>query len=434
MNTTDNQYGSRLGAILTMIGVAVGLGNVWRFPYMMGAYGGSAFLLIYLLFTLALAFPALLTEMLAGRNSGSSTLTAYANLFGNRWGKAIGYLLILAVTVAGSYYVVVVANVFFSAGFSIIRGFSADHNPGYHALLADSALQYGVVVLTVVAALYVAHRGLKKGIERISRIIMPFFLLAVLYMIVYAWTLPGALAKVRQFLAPDFSAVGPREVFAALGQAFYSIGLGGTFVVVYASYIGESRDIPRIGVFTCLGDLGASLLVSLFLVPATLVMGMQMDAGPSLIFQTLPELFAVLPGGRLIGSLFLLSVSLVAFLSLIAAFQVPISSLAGHRISGKKLLTGFGLLQLLLSFPSTFYPQLIGLLDLVFGSGMQVLGSMLAVMGMWWGARRLFFRKMLFADPESGRAGLAVFWLRWIVPGTLLAVLIGYVYSSLSGG
>ncbi|MCB0609583.1 MAG: hypothetical protein KDD12_17835, partial [Lewinella sp.] len=90
--------------------------------------------------------------------------------------------------------------------------------------------------------------------------------------------------------------------------------------------------------------------------------------------------------------------------------------------------------QLLLSFPSTFYPQLIGLLDLVFGSGMQVLGSMLAVMGMWWGARRLFFRKMLFADPESGRAGLAVFWLRWIVPGTLLAVLIGYVYSSLSGG
>ncbi|MCB0606899.1 MAG: hypothetical protein KDD12_04225, partial [Lewinella sp.] len=143
MNTTDNQYGSRLGAILTMIGVAVGLGNVWRFPYMMGAYGGSAFLLIYLLFTLALAFPALLTEMLAGRNSGSSTLTAYANLFGNRWGKAIGYLLILAVTVAGSYYVVVVANVFFSAGFSIIRGFSADHNPGYHALLADSALQYG---------------------------------------------------------------------------------------------------------------------------------------------------------------------------------------------------------------------------------------------------------------------------------------------------
>jgi NSS family neurotransmitter:Na+ symporter len=284
------------------------------------------------------------------------------------------------------------------------------------------------------AALFVSYKGLKNGIEKISKIIMPFFLLSILYMIVHAWTMPGALAKVRQFLSPDFSVIGAMDVFAALGHAFYSIGLGGTFVVVYASYIAKDRDIPRIAVFTCLGDLGSSLLVSLFLVPTMLVMGMQMNAGPSLIFQTLPELFAILPAGRLIGSLFLLSLSLVAFLSLIAAFQVPISSLAGHKISRKKLILGFGLLQLLLSFPSAIYPSLIGTLDLVFGSGMQVFGSMLAVMGMWWGAKQLSFRKILFADPESQQAKLAVIWLRWVVPGTLLAVLVGYVYSNFSGG
>src|SRR5690606_34858608 len=107
------------------------------------------------------------------------------------------------------------------------------------------------------------YRGLQKGIEQISRIIMPFFVLSILYMIIHAWRMPGALDKVRQFLSPDFSLMGSTEIFAALGQAFYSIGLGGTFVVVYASYISKERDIPGIAVFTCLGDLGSSLLVSL---------------------------------------------------------------------------------------------------------------------------------------------------------------------------
>lgn len=417
-----------------MIGVAVGLGNVWRFPYMMGTYGGSAFLLIYLVFTITLAFPALLTEMLVGKDSRASTLTAYASLYGNRWGKAIGYLLALAVTIAGSYYVVVVANVLFSAGFSIVKGFSPETNPEYQNLLANSPLQYGLVVLIIFAALLVSYKGLKNGIERISRIIMPFFLLSIVYMIIHAWSLPGALAQVRAFIAPDFSLIGSTEIFAALGQAFYSLGLGGTFVVVYASYISKTSEIPRIAIFTSLGDLGSSLLVSLFLVPAILVLGMEMDAGPSLIFQTLPALFSVMPAGRFIGALFLISLSLVAFLSLVAAFQVPISTLSGQKISKKKLIIGFGILQLLLSFPSTIYPQLIGILDLIFGSGMQVLGSMLAVMGMWWGVKQLRYREMLFTDPESKRAHMAMFWMRWIVPGTLLAVLIGYVYSTFTGG
>lgn len=431
MSRTSAQYSSRMGAVLTMIGVAVGLGNVWRFPYMMGTYGGSAFLLIYLLFTISLAFPALLTEMLVGKQSQSSTLIAYKKLYGKPWGNLFGYLLILAVTIAGSYYVVVVANVFFSAGFSIIQGFSAETNPDYQQLLSNAPLQYGLAILIIALALLVSYKGLKNGIEKISKVIMPFFLLSIVYMIVHAWSLPGALPKVRQFLSPDFSMINSTDVFAALGQAFYSIGLGGTFVVIYASYIAKDKDIPRIAVFTCLGDLGSSLLVSLFLVPTILVMGMQMNAGPTLIFQTFPELFAVLPAGRLIGSLFLLALSLVAFLSLIAAFQVPISSLTGKRFSRKKIILGFGILQLILSFPSAFYPDLIGILDLIFGSGMQVFGSMLAVMGMWWGTKSWFYRKMLFSDPGSRYASMASFWLRWVVPGTLLAVLIGYVYNNL---
>lgn len=432
MTGNKNQYSSRLGAILTMIGVAVGLGNVWRFPYMMGTYGGSAFLLIYLVFTVLLAFPALLTEMSLGKSSCTGTLTAYTSLFGSRLGKVFGYLLIGVVTIAGSYYAVVVANVFFSAGFSVIEGFSAETNTRYQEILGNGTAQYGITVLLIVAALVVSHKGLKKGIEKISKIIMPFFLLSILYMIAHAWTLPGALTNVQQFLSPDFSAIGSTEIFAALGQAFFSIGLGGTFVVVYASFISKNSEIPRIAILTCLGDLGSSLLVSLFLVPVILVLGMEMNAGPSLIFNTLPELFTALPAGRWIGSLFLFALSLVAFLSLVAAFQVPISSLAGHKISGKKLIIGFGIMQLILTLPSALYPQLIGVLDLVFGSGMQVFGSMLAIVGMWWGAKQGFYRTMLFKHPTGRFATFALFWLRWVVPGTLLVVLVGYIYSSIA--
>ena len=132
---TNNYYSSRIGAVLTMIGVAVGLGNVWRFPYMMGNYGGSAFLLIYMLFTLFLAFPALLTEMALGKAVGSGTLTAYKSLFGSRIGKVIGYFLIGGITIAGSYYAVVVANVLYSAAFSIWKGFTPVTNNQYQQSL-----------------------------------------------------------------------------------------------------------------------------------------------------------------------------------------------------------------------------------------------------------------------------------------------------------
>lgn len=431
MTNNKNQYSSNLGAILTMIGVAVGLGNIWRFPYMMGAYGGSAFLLIYLIFTILLAFPALLTEMSLGKHIGTGTLNAYKSLFKGRLGVILGYLLIVVVTIAGSYYAVVVANVFFSAGFSVVKGFSNEANPYFQQLLSNGVIQYGLTILLIIATLFTSYKGLKNGIEKISKIIMPFFLLSILYMIIHAWLMPGALDRVKQFLSPDFTVIGSTEIFAALGQAFFSIGLGGTFVIVYASYISKTKEIPKIAILTCLGDLGSSLLVSLFLVPSILVLGMKMDAGPSLIFNTFPELFTNLPGGRWIGSLFLISLSLVAFLSLVASFQVPISSLSGLKISKKKLIIGFGILQLILAFPSALYPNIIGILDLVFGSGMQVFGSMLAIIGIWWGTKRSIYIKKLFSNPNSKRAFFFTFWLRWVVPITLLTVLIGYIYNSI---
>jgi NSS family neurotransmitter:Na+ symporter len=315
--------------------------------------------------------------------------------------------------------------------FAATVGFSSENNIFYQELLSNKFIQYGTTVFLVIVALSVSYLGLKKGIEKISMIIMPFFVVSILYIIGYAWSLPDAFEKVVQFLAADFSLIGSAEVFAALGQAFFSIGLGGTFVIVYAGYITNSSQIPRIAIFTVMGDMGSSLLVSLFLVPCMLVFSIDMTAGPSLIFNTLPELFAIMPGGKLIGSMFLISLSLVSFLSLVAAFQVPISSIHWTRISKKKLIIGFGILQLVLAFPSAIYPQIIGVLDLVFGSGMQILGSMFVIIGLWWGSQQDFFRAQLFSSSGALFTKFSMIWLRWVIPITLFVVLLIYVYNTI---
>jgi NSS family neurotransmitter:Na+ symporter len=433
MNQNNPLYTSRLATILTLIGVAVGLGNVWRFPYMMGSYGGSAFLAVYLVFTILFAVPALMAEMAFGKANRGGTLLSFKNAFGQTWGPIVGYLLLFAVLIAGSYYAVVVANVIFTAGFSIFSGFRTENIPNYNGLLGNGWLQYGINLLLIAATLLVIHRGLQKGIEWVSKIAVPFFLITILGLIVYTLSLPGAFGHLQEFLKPDFAALTPTHLFAALGQSFFSVGLGGTFMLVYGSYIKDEDSIPGIAVSTCFGDVAASLLASLFLVPAILVYGLNMATGPGLIFATLPKLFSQMPFGWVVGSLFLTALSAVAFLSLTAAYQVLIGSVDKEvfpKVRRSRIILGLFALQAVLTLPSSLYPDLIGILDLVFGSGMGVFGSALAIIGITWGLGRTKTLDQIFDDEEaSGMKNLIYQWLRLVVPAVLFVVLAGYVVS-----
>ncbi len=423
-------FTSRMTAILTLLGVAIGLGNVWRFPYMMGRYGGSAFLIVYLLFTLAFAFPALMAEMTLGRRSGNGTVDAFRMTFGKAAGGIVGYMLLFVITVAGAYYAVVVANVVFTTGFSTFIGFTPESTATYENLLSNGWVQYGMTVVLIIASIYVIHRGLVNGIERISKTVMPLFFVALIYMIARAWMMPGALEKCMEFLQPDWSALHAPELFAALGQAFFSVGLGGTFVVVYAGFLRKEENIPKVALATGLGDASASLLFSLFLVPSVLALGIPMGSGPSLIFDTFPRLFSIMPGGRFVGSLFLLSIAIVAFLSLVAAYQVPFTSIQYEHpsLSKKKLLWIIGTLQVALALPCALFPEIIGTLDLVFGSGMQVLGSALCILGLTWGLKRTeVFKEMLMVVQPNVVHKVVYFWIQWIIPLALLAVLVNYI-------
>jgi NSS family neurotransmitter:Na+ symporter len=425
-------FTSRMTSVLTLLGVAIGLGNVWRFPYMMGKYGGSAFLGVYLLLTLLFAFPALVAEMTLGRMSGNGTLDALRLAFGKRYGGVLGFVLLGVVSIAGSYYAVVVGNVVFTTIYSGIAGFSQNDQTDYQQLLSMGWIQYGITLTLIILSLYIIYTGLIAGIERISKLVMPLFFLALVYMIFHALTLPGAIDKCLVFLKPDFSVLGMTEIFAAMGQAFFSVGLGGTFVVVYSGFLRKDENIPKVALFTGMGDAGASLLFSLFLIPSMLVFGLDMASGPSLIFNTFPKLFGAMPGGRFVGTLFLLSISIVAFLSLVAAYQVPFTSIQHEKstASKKEILIVIGLVQAVLALPSSLFPEIIGTLDLFFGSGMQVLGSALCIIGLTWRMRKpVVITEMFLANQKSVLREVGYFWIKWIIPLALLAVLVAYLYD-----
>jgi len=413
-----------------MVGVAVGLGNVWRFPYMMGQYGGSAFLVVYLVFVLVFAIPAVTAEWSLGRYTRHGPLGAMERAFGP-FGRWIGYLLVLTVLIANSYYVVIVGNVAFSAAFAVITGFTPETIPLYDSHLRNGALQAVVALLVIIAAIWVIHRGITNGIERISKLFVPLFGIMIITLIVMALRLPGATTALKAFLAPDFSQLTPTSLFAALGQAFFSLSLGGTFYLIYGSYLRDDEDIPNTAIATGIGDASAALLASLFIVPTVLALGLNMQAGPLLIFETLPRMFSEIPAGRFIGTAFLIGLWMMAFLSTVAAFQVIVAALTdSFNLSLTKAALIVGCVEAVLMLPSALNPDIIGTLDLVFGSGMQMLGSGLAIVALFWGCDKAVAATQIFGGKTDGIRRLYLLWLRWVVPATLGVMLVLYIADS----
>jgi NSS family neurotransmitter:Na+ symporter len=428
------RFSGRAGTWLAMLGVAIGLGNVWRFPYMMGAYGGSAFLLLYIGLTLLFAIPVLVAEYALGRQSRSGVLDTYRATLGPRVGTVLGLTLVVSILVADSYYTVVIGNIVYATWFSAVHGFSEATIPIYRAELDDGDVQFACALAVLAAGSFVMWRGVNRGIERTSRWFVPTFGAIVLYLVGYAFTLEGSLARVAAFLAPNFSAIGTREVFAALGHAFFSLSVGGTFMVVYGNFLADDDDLPATALVTALGDLGSALLAALFLVPTILYFGVDMASGPSLIFNSLPRLFALMPGGRVLGTLFLLALVMAGFLSAIAGLEVGISGirdLSRGRIGRTRGALIVAVIEAALVWPSAHAPSLVATLDLVFGSGMQIMGAIVALLALTWGFGSETTLRQIFGERRSRPIRWSVWWLRWVVPGVLLLILGLYVADTL---
>jgi NSS family neurotransmitter:Na+ symporter len=433
----NERFSGRLAAWLAMVGVAIGLGNVWRFPYMMGQHGGSAFLLVYAALALLLAMPVLAAEWALGRALRAGPVPTFRASFGRHAGLIIGVALVSAIVVADSYYIVIIANIVHTAAYGLVMGFDPEASAGQAAGLNDGVLQYALALLVLAAVCWVMALGVRGGIERFSRWFVPAFGVVVLYLVVNALLLDGVWDKLLMFLRPDFSLLGATDVFAAMGQAVFSLGVGGTIMLVYGGYLDHDTPIISTALATALGDMAGALLAALFIVPSVLYFGLDMAAGPGLVFSTLPKLFAVMPGGRWLGVAFLAAFVLMAFLSALAALEVGLvglRDLGAGRWSRQRMALILFAVEAVLMLPSALWPSIIGTLDMIFGSGMQTLGALAAVLALGWSASRNSAMEQLFAHGAGRWQEGFVFWLRWVVPAALLAIAVLFVREHLRQG
>ena len=253
-------------------------------------------------FGVILGIPAVMAEWTLGRHTRQGPAGAFVTA-GMPGGRAIGILLFVTVYMATSYYTLVVGQVLFYALETFLGGAAGDAPAEFFAthLTGITGWNLSVTAVTFLAMAGVLYMGVRGGIESVSRIVVPVVFVSLLVVILRSVTLPGASEGIRFFLLPDLAKVNAQTVLAALGQVFFSLSLGGTFFLLYGSYLREDEDIPRMAVMTAIGDLGAALLGGLAILPAVFAMGLAPTSGPSLLFITLPGVFAAMPGGLLRG-------------------------------------------------------------------------------------------------------------------------------------
>jgi neurotransmitter:Na+ symporter, NSS family len=435
-------FASRLGLVATMIGVAVGLGNVWRFPYMVGKFGGASFVLVYALAVALIGVPALMAEWALGRRARRGPVGAFARA-GLPGGRALGWFLFAVVVAATAYYVDALGWVLFYGLGEVARAVrfpwpSAAILPPETGLdLRSFALQIGATATVILACVAVLLRGLRAGIERASKVIMPLLFASLFVLIARALTLPGAGAGLHWFILKfEPGALTPGVVLAALGQAVFSLSLGGTFMVIYGSYLDAGTPLARDAFLTAGGDLAAGLLAGIAILPAVFAFGLEPASGPGLIFATLPRVFAALPAGWIFGSIFFFSLFGAAYLSAVAAFEVLVAGLTDNtRLPRRRAVWLMAAVVFVLALPPMINLRVFVPWDLTFGSGMQTLGSLLAVVAVGWSLERGAALAELAGDGgrPPRRIVLLYYWLRFVIPGAIVAVGVWWLATEVFG-
>ena len=321
-------FSSKLGFILAAAGSAVGLGNIWGFPYEVGQGGGAAFVVIYLIFCFILCYPVMVTEIAIGRKTQKNPVGAFNALGFKKW-NFVGKLGLFSGVLILSFYNVI-AGWAFGYIFEMVSGnFGIADQFGEYITNVFKVGAYGLVFMAITA--YVVSKGVSGGIEKAARLLMPTLIIMILIIVGYVMTLPNAVDGLKFYLIPDFSKLTPSVVYNAMGQAFFSLSLGMGALITYGSYVGKNDNIVSSAAFITLTDVGIAFLAGLMIFPLIGFMsqGTMEGAGrgPGLIFVTLPQIFGEIGGGLGIatGTLFFVLLCFAALTSTVSLLEVPIS-------------------------------------------------------------------------------------------------------------
>ena len=337
MATDREHFGGRLAVILAMAGSAIGLGNIWRFPYMVGEHGGAVFVIVYILCTLLVSLPVFIAEVMIGRRSHTNALDAFARLSRqHRFWRAAGYLSILIPTLIASYYSVIGGWSLAYFLKSCTMTFLHTEPEAVSALFGDFVSSpwkpVAAHLLFLGASVAVVAGGVKSGIEKFSKITLPALFVLVLVILVYSVSLPGAGEGLRYLVHPDWSELTPRTFAYALGQSFYSLSLGMGCIITYGSYVHKKENVLATSTGTAVSDLLFAILAGFAIMPAVFAAGIEPGAGPGLIFQSIPYVFAKMGLempllSSLVAIIFFLAIIVAAMTSCISLVEVGVAFL-----------------------------------------------------------------------------------------------------------
>ncbi|GGF58514.1 transporter [Terasakiella brassicae] len=332
MNTRE-QWGSRLGFVLAAAGSAVGLGNIWKFPYMTGQNGGGAFLIIYLALVFTIGLSVMLAEFAVGRAAQRNPIGAFAVLKGKLW-PIVGFLAVLAAFLILSFYSVVagwtIAYIVKMASGALVGG-ADELGAAFGNFISDPVQPIIYHALFMGLTIAVVLGGVHDGIERACKVLMPLLFILLLVLIGRAVTLPGAEKGLEFFLMPDFSKVTAETFNGALSQAFFSLSIGMGAMITYGSYLNKKENLGKSAMWVTSLDSGVAVLAGLLILPAVFAFGFDPAAGPGLTFITLPAVFAQMPGGTFFGVLFFALLTIAALTSAVSLLQPIVSYFSDEK-------------------------------------------------------------------------------------------------------
>ena len=453
--SSDNrgQWGSKLGFIMAAAGSAVGLGNIWRFPYVTGENGGAAFVVVYLACVLFIGLPLMWCELALGRASGRNPVGAFRKTGGGLPFVLTGVLCLAACFFVLTYYGVI-------AGWTISYAISQISQTSlvFKEYTADPVYVLPVFALFIVLTIVIVRAGVEKGIEKWSKVLMPLLFVLMLVVIIRGVTLPGAGAGLEYYLKPDFSKIDGTVVLKALGQAFFSLSVGWGLMITYGSYMSKKQNIISNGFWVALADTSVALLAGLMIFPAVFAMGMSPDSGTGLAFTTLPAVFAEIPAGWMVGTVFFLLLSVAAVTSSISMLEVPVSYFVDEKKSLRTTCAvTVGLVAFVVGIPSALSNggnewlskiELFGqtgffsILDQVFGTlALIIISLMLSIYAGW-----VWKPKNVVAEIEQGcpwftkpfiggisPSGVWAFFIKFVCPIVISLVLLNTLGVKIPG-
>jgi len=451
LKTSRAVFGSKFGIIAAAAGSAIGLGNIWKFPYITGEYGGAAFLFIYLGFILAVGLPVMLSEFVIGRKARRNAYGAFKKLAPKGFWQNIGMLGVLAAFLILSFYGVVagwsIKYVIFSLNNTWANTSATDIETIFNQFITSPIPPVFYQILFMVLTGLIVVVGVQKGIERYAKILMPVLLVIIIILDIRAITLPGSMEGLKFLFHPDFSKLSWEAVLNALGHAFFSLSLGMGTLITYGSYINKKNNLVTTAVEVTIADTVIALLAGIAIFPVVFAFGIEPDAGPGLVFITLPNVFMQMPGGYFFSILFFTLLTVAALTSSISILEVVVAyfseELKLKRPSATVLATILAaLLGIICSLSMGVFSDysilcfnFFDLLDFIAANIFLPLGGMFIALFIGWRFGKFkVFKEVAHGGKLKGWF-LSAFMIlvRYVAPISIFAVFIFGLYEKLKG-